>query len=57
MATRKPPVFLANWHRRDHPPGASSHTFCVGTFDLASVSTIVRSVSNNVRRTPQIVST
>ncbi len=31
-------------------PRPQSHAFCVGTFDLASVSKIVRSVSNNVRR-------
>jgi hypothetical protein len=53
---RKPSIFLVNWHRRDHPPGASSHAFCVGTFDLASVSTSVRPVSDNVRRTTPIVS-
>ena len=33
-----------------------SHTFCVGTRDLASISPTVRSVSNNVRRTPPSVS-
>ena len=38
------------------PPGAEFHAFCVGTFDLASVSPIVRSFSNSVRRTPPIVS-
>ena len=34
----------------------ASHTFCVGTLDLASVSTTVRPVSNTVRRTPPTVS-
>ena len=38
------------------PPRAESHAFCVGAFDLASVSPNVRSVSNSVRRRPPIVS-
>ncbi len=38
------------------PSGAESHAFCVGTLDLASVSPIVRSFSNSVRRTCPIVS-
>jgi hypothetical protein len=34
-----------------------SGTFCVGTLDLASVSMIVRSISNSARRTHSPVST
>ena len=37
-------------------PRPQSHAFCVGTFDLASVSKSVRSVSKNVRQTPPPVS-
>jgi hypothetical protein len=39
------------------PPRLPSHTFCVGTLDLASVSMTVRSISNSVRRTHSPVST
>ena len=35
---------------------APSHPFCVGTLDLASVSNILRSVSDSVRRTTASVS-
>ncbi len=35
---------------------ATSHSSCVEPADLASVSTIVRSFSNSVRRTPSPVS-
>lgn len=39
------------------PPSRSSlHAFCIRTIDLASVSTVVRSFSNNVRRRHPIVS-
>jgi toxin HigB-1 len=41
---------------RADPRRFPSHTFCVGTFDLASVSPSVRSVSNSVRRTHPPVS-
>ena len=41
---------------RADPRCLPSHTFCVGTLDLASVSTSVRSVSNSVRRTHPPVS-
>jgi hypothetical protein len=37
-------------------PRPSSHAFCVGTLDLASVSNNVRSVSDSVRRTGASVS-
>ncbi len=58
MAGRKPPVFRTSRTAAAPPHSRSpSHAFCVRTIDLASVSTIVRSVSNNVRRTHPIVST
>jgi hypothetical protein len=41
---------------RADPRLLPSHTFCVGTLDLASVSPIVRSISNSVRRTHPTVS-
>ena len=50
---RKPPVFRTNPHP---PPRAQSQIMCVGTFDLASVSPSLRSVSNNLRRDTPIVS-
>jgi hypothetical protein len=55
---RKPSVFRA--HRpatQLTPRRLPSHTFCVGMLDLASVSPIVRSISNSVRRTDSPVST
>jgi hypothetical protein len=39
------------------PRRLPSHTFCVGTLDLASVSMTVRSISNSVRRNHSPVST
>src|SRR5271168_2278532 len=37
-------------------PSAPSHAFCVGTLDLAPVSTSMRSVSDSVRQTTASVS-
>jgi hypothetical protein len=54
---RKPSVFLTN--RRGDPPAAGStqsQRSCVELYDLASVSNIVRSVSNSVRRVAATVS-
>ncbi len=49
--------FPRGWVAAGSPPlRSSSHAFCVGTIDLASVSPIERSVSNNLRRRHPIVS-
>jgi hypothetical protein len=55
---RKSPVFRARVVQQpSRPRRLPSHTFCVGTLDLASVSMTVRSISNSVRRTHSPVST
>ena len=43
-------------HEPAPAPRAQSQIMCVGTFDLASVSPSLRSVSNNLRRDTPIVS-
>jgi hypothetical protein len=52
---RNRPFFGRSQHP-DAPRCHPSHAFCVGTLDLASVSPIVRSVSNSVRRDHPTVS-